>query len=585
MKNPIRHKALYLFTLLSFLAITAHAQEGEQIQAEYDVVEMPSHWVAEKPMGKGAGPVTDEMLRQSGSYKDKWLQYHGDDRGYRHSPIETITPDSIKKLKLAWLLPTGTMGQMEVSPVIYDGIIYVTTSYNRLFALESTTGKILWRYDHQNPSDLRLCCGPPNRGVAIHGNTVLMATLDAHLLAFDRRTGALQWDKTLADYDKGYSATSAPLIVKGMAVIGIAGGDFGVRGFFDAYDVETGKRVWRHYTVPKAGEAGVETWAGESWKTGGAPAWTTGLYDAETDTLFWTTGNPSPDWNGDSREGDNLYSDSLLAVEPETGKLKWHFQFTPHDLWDYDGNTHIFLMDFKHGNKVHKVVAQPNRNGYFYIIDRESGEFLRGNPYLEQVNWATLDEKGRPIVSPKALPTENPEERVCPSNAGGLNGAWTAAYNPDLGLAFIPAMEACSQFQKGMALYIEGLPFMGGTFIQVDGRNKVAYGDITAYNVASGEVAWRYHDQYPIAAGALSTAGGVVFSGSFTEALALDAKTGEKIWTFNLGAGIRSQPVAWQEDGKTYVAYGAGDSVSLTAMFGAPTEASDGGVFAVFVLE
>ena len=313
-------------TIITVLAMPVKSQ-GE-MQVEYDVVAMPSHWISPEPMGKGAGPVTDEMLRKSGSYTDKWLQYHGDDRGYRHSPIKALTPESLKNLKLAWLMPTGKLGQQEVSPVVYDGIIYVTTSYNRLFALESATGKVLWRYDHQNPADLRLCCGPPNRGVAIHGNTVLMATLDAQLLAFDRRTGALLWSRKMADYDKGYSATSAPLIVKGMAVIGIAGGEFGIRGFFDAYDVKTGELVWRHYTVPEADEPGVETWAGESWKTGGAPAWTTGLYDAETDTLFWTTGNPSPDWNGDSRKGDNLYSDSLLAVEPDTGKLKWHFQFT-----------------------------------------------------------------------------------------------------------------------------------------------------------------------------------------------------------------------------------------------------------------
>ncbi|MEJ2477586.1 MAG: PQQ-dependent dehydrogenase, methanol/ethanol family [Desulfobacterales bacterium] len=583
MSDPCKAIASSLAAIICLATVPATGQE--EMQVEYDVVEMPSHWVAPAPTGKGAGPVTEEMLRKSGSYTDKWLQYHGDDRGYRHSPIKALTPEKVKNLRLAGLLPTGTLGQQEVSPVVYDGIIYVTTSYNRLFALESATGKTLWRYDHQNPKDLRLCCGPPNRGVAIYGNTVLMATLDAHLLAFDRRTGALLWNRKMADYDKGYSATSAPLIVKGMAVIGIAGGEFGVRGFFDAYDVKTGELVWRHYTVPAAGEPGVETWAGESWKTGGAPAWTTGLYDAETDTLFWTTGNPSPDWNGDSRKGDNLYSNSLLAVEPETGKLKWHFQFTPHDLWDYDGNTHIFLLDFKQGNKVHKVVAQPNRNGYFYVIDRQSGEFLRGNAYLEQVNWATLDAKGRPIVSPHALPTESPTERVCPSNAGGINGAWTAAYNPDLNLAFIPAMEACSQFQKGLAIYMEGLPYTGGTFIQVDGRNKIAYGHITAYDVAKGEVSWRYHDPFPVSAGALSTAGGVVFSGSNSGAIALDARSGEKIWSFNLGAPIRSQPIAWQEDGKTYVAYGAGDSPSLAAMFGAPTHTSDGGLFAVFVLE
>jgi alcohol dehydrogenase (cytochrome c) len=582
MCTPITYR-YFLPLLLSFFASGTLADE---VQIEYDAVDIPTHWVAAKPGGNGLGPVTDKMLSQSGQLTDSWLQYHGGYDGFRHSMLTELTPDNVKKLEMAWVMPTGTKGQMSTSPVIYDGIIYVTTSYNRLFALESATGAILWRYDHPNPDDLRLCCGPANRGVAISGNTVLMATLDAKLVALDRTTGAMRWTRELAPYAKGYSSTSAPLIVKGMAVVGIAGGEFGIRGFVDAYKVSTGERIWRKYTVPQAGEPGVESWEGESWKTGGAPTWTTGLYDDDTDTLFWTTGNPSPDWNGDDREGDNLYSNSLLALKPDDGEMKWYFQFTPHDLWDFDGNTHIFLMDYVHKGKTHKVVAQPNRNGFFYIIDRENGEFLRGTRYVEQLNWASLDENGRPVVSPAALPQEKPTERVCPSNVGGLNGAWTAAYNPDLGLAYIPTFEACARFEKGLSIYMEGLPFLGGTYDQVDGKNNRAYGHLTAYDVAKGEVRWRYLDPHVMGAGALSTAGGVVFTGTAGgEAIALDAKTGEKIWQFNLGVPLRSQPVAWREGKKTYVAFGAGTEIGLSASFGTPTNVSDGGLFAVFVLD
>ncbi len=324
---------------------TIAPEDHEELSAELKVGDVATHWIAEQPADNGAGPVTGDMLADAASTRNQWLHYGGDYRGLRHSPLETLNPDSVKKLQVAWAFPTGTTGQFEVSPVIHDGVMFVTTSYNRLFALDAKDGTLLWRYDHEQPKNLRLCCGPVNRGVAIAGDKVLMGTLDARLIAFDRKTGNILWNTEVAPYTDGFSLTSAPLIVGDLAITGIAGGEYGTRGFFDAYNVNTGARVWRHYTVPADGEAGVETWAGDSYKRGGAPAWTTGVYDAETDTLFWTTGNPAPDWDGTVREGDNLYSDSLLAIDPKTGALKWHFQFTPHDVWDYDGNTHIFLVD------------------------------------------------------------------------------------------------------------------------------------------------------------------------------------------------------------------------------------------------
>jgi PQQ-dependent dehydrogenase (methanol/ethanol family) len=358
---------------------------------------LPTHWIASEPVGTAEGPVTAEMLRRPFEDRQRWLLYGGNYRNWRHSPLESLNPESVKDLRLAWAFPTGTTGQFEVSPVVYAGVMYVTASYNRLFALDARSGEVLWRYDRELPGDLRACCGPVNRGVAIAGDLVLMATLDAHLIGFDRRTGEIRWDTEIAPYAEGFAATSAPLVVDDLAIIGIGGGEYGVRGFFDAYDVSSGARVWRHFTVPAAGEPGVETWAGTSYETGGAPTWTQGAYDEATDTILWTTGNPSPDFNGDQRAGDNLYSNSILAVDRRTGKRKWHFQFTPHDIWDFDGNTQLFLVDVERDGETRKLIAQANRNGYYYLLDREDGRFLGATPYVEEINWATIDAQGRPV--------------------------------------------------------------------------------------------------------------------------------------------------------------------------------------------
>ena len=576
---------------IAFVAVLALGVSGsasgqeQQLSVEVELPPLPTHWVASEPVGNGAGPVSDAMLSEAPGDPSRWLLYGGDYRNYRHSPLESLNPASVKDLRVAWALPTGTTGQFEVSPVIYDGVMYVTTSYNRLFALDAKTGEMLWRYDHEQPPQLRLCCGPPNRGVAIAGDLVMMATLDAKLIAFQRRTGEIAWSVEIANFEDGYSATSAPLVVGDLAVIGIAGGEYGVRGFFDAYEVSTGKRVWRHYTVPAEGEPGVETWAGDSYRNGGSPAWTSGAYDVESDTLYWTTGNPSPDWNGDLRAGDNLFSNSLLAVEMKTGKRKWHFQFTPHDVWDYDGNTQIFLVDVERNGATVKAVAQANRNGYFYLIDRESGEFLLAEPYVEQVNWATIDDAGRPVVNPAALPTLEPTERVCPSNFGGMNGAWTGAYNPDLGLAYIPAVEACQLFAKGIVVFIKGIPYLGGLPETVDAMEGKAYGHLSAIDVATGKVRWRHRDAHPMMGGVLSTAGGVVFTGNLTgSALALDAETGEQLWSFRMGGGVRSQPVAYELDGQTYVAIGSGSFATLDAFAGGLETIPEGGHLFVFTV-
>lgn len=565
----------------------AAAQEGGGVNnAEVQLPPPPTAWYADKPVGTAAGPVTAAALAK-GTDGTNWLLYGGDYRNFRHSPVAGITPQSVKRLHVAWSAPTGTTGQFETSPVVYGGVMYITSSYNRLIALDAKTGQILWRYDVQLPGDLRLCCGPANRGVAIGGDHVMMATLHGHLIAFDRTTGKVAWDVTVADYKHGYSITAAPLVVGDIVYTGIAGGEFGAPGFIDAYELKTGKRVWRINTVPQAGEPGVETWAGESWKSGGSPTWTTGAYDAETNTLFWTVGNPSPDWNGDARAGDNLYSNSLLALDPATGKRKWHFQFTPHDVWDYDGNTQIFLVDTVFNGKPIKAIAQPNRNGYFYLLDRTTGRFLRASQYVEQLTWAKgVDAKGRPLVDPAAMPQENPTARVCPSNLGGMNGSWTGAFDPATGLIFAPSIEACQQYAKGVAVYVKGIPFMGGMPNTTDAKEGKAYGLLTAIDVATGKVKWRYRDARPMMAGVAASAGGVLFtSNQQGEALAFDQATGEKLWSFRMGGGGRGQPIIYQVDGVPYVAIPSGGWPGIDGFAGAASNLPEGGQLFVFRLD
>jgi alcohol dehydrogenase (cytochrome c) len=494
-------------------------------------------------------------------------------------------------LEFAWGFPSGTTGQFAVSPVVYDGIMYVTTSYNRLIALDATSGEMFWRYDHQLPADLRLCCGPANRGPSIHEDKILMATLDARILAFDRLSGELLWDTEIVEYFKGFSATSAPLIVKDLAIIGVGGGEFGVRGFFDAYDVNTGDRVWRHYTVPAEGEPGYETWSGNSYETGGAPAWTIGTYDPELDLVYWTTGNPAPDWNGDARLGDNLFSDSVLAINPNTGERVWYYQFTPHDVWDYDGNSHLFQAEMLVDGEPTKALVQANRNGFFYAINRENGEFIRATSYMEQLNWAeSMEADGRPVINIEAMPSEEPTMRVCPGALGGMNGSVAGSLNPELGFAFIPVIESCQLMQKGISMHVEGNLFTGGLPISVDGvedsqGNVPAYGHISAVDYHTGEVAWRYYDPQPMMAGTLSTAGGLVFTGSQTgHALGLDASTGEVLWRKRLGGGVRSQPIAYELNGEAYVAIASGNFQGIAAFAGADVSIPEGGQLYVFKL-
>ena len=531
-------------------------------------------------------PITHERLLKGTADPSAWLMYGGSYDSTRFSPLTDINRTNVKKLQAAWMFQTGVPAQFQASPVVADGIMYMTAAFNHVYAIQAETGEMLWRYDHPLPGDMRVCCGPSNRGVAISGDKVFMATLDARLVALQAQTGALVWQSEIDDYRKGYSATAAPLIVKDKVIVGIAGGEYGIRGYVDAYDVETGERRWRRHTTPGEGEPGSETWAGDSWKIGGGPTWITGSYDPEQDVIFWATGNPSPDWNGDVREGDNLYTDSVLALDPESGAIKWHFQFTPHDIWDYDGNTDLFLIDVERGGKTVKALAQPNRNGYLYVLDRTSGEFLHGSQYVEKLNWAKgLDEQGRPIVNPEYVPTKEAGKFICPGSVGGKNGSWTAAYSPITKYMYLPVVESCWQMIKGAATFIQGIPFWGGGPGKTEADDQSSYGHLSAVDVSSGAVKWRYKDDYPLVGGTMATAGGLVFTGDQKGyALAFDDTTGELLWKFQTGSTVRGQPATYKVNGRQYVAIPSGGGGLAVSLVGENPLASKGSTLFVFAL-
>ncbi len=530
--------------------------------------------------------ITQDHLLKGTDDPAYWLMYGGNYAGWRFSPLTDINRDNVKNMKAAWMFQTGIPAQMQASPIVADGILYLTAAYNHLFALNAVTGELLWRYEHKLPDDMRVCCGPSNKGAAIAGDKIFMATLDAHVVALNRKTGEVIWNTEMDRYSDGFSATVAPLVVRDNLIVGIAGGEYGVRGYIDSYDINTGERKWRRYTIPEAGEPGAETWAGDSWKHGGAPTWVTGSYDPDEDLLYWATGNTAPDWNGDVRKGDNLYADSVLALDPDTGEIKWYFQFTPHDIWDYDGNTDLFLVNIERSGETVKALAQPNRNGYMYVLDRTSGKYLHGTQYVDKLNWSKgLDESGRPIVDPQFVPTAEGKEFICPGSVGGKNGSYTAAYSPLTKLMYVPVVESCWQMQKSTSIFIKGIPFWGGGPGKTQGDDGSSYGHLSAIDPSTGEIKWRYQDEYPMMGGALTTAGGLVFSGNLEGyALAFDDSTGELLWKFQTGSSMRAQPITYKAEGRQYVAIPSGGGGLAVTLVGEPPLTSKGSALLVFAL-
>ena len=510
------------------------------------------------------GQVTNDQLLHAGEIASNWLQYSGTYDGHRYSTLSQISRDNVSNLAVQWIAQSPAQGPFESTPIVVDGIMYVTGQENTAFAVDARTGRKLWTYKRALPENIKACCGHVNRGFAMLGTRLFMATLDAHLIALDAPTGNLLWDVMAADYEKGYAFTVAPLVVKNKVIVGISGGEFGIRGFIDAYDVETGARAWRLYTIPAPGEPGSETWPdAASAARGGAPAWITGSYDAELNLLYWPTGNPSPSDDGSGRKGDNLYANCVLAINPDTGKLAWHFQFTPYDLHDWDATEVPVLVDTVLDGKTRKLLVHSDRNGFFYALDRTNGQFLFAKDYAGQ-NWAkAIGADGRPVLLPIAAPNEE-GVRTCPGAAGATN--WMSpTYSPQTGLFYVSVREQCDIFYAHPQKYVAGRLYIGSAYIQP--AKEKDWGAVRAIDPKSGEVKWEYKELSAPWAGNLSTAGGLVFTGDVEgNLIALDAATGQHLWHLPTGAGIWAAPITYSVTGKQYVVIASGTALIALAL-------------------
>jgi alcohol dehydrogenase (cytochrome c) len=497
---------------------------------------------------------------------ENWLSYNGDYTGRRYTGLSQIGIGNVGQLQAQWVFHAPNSNSLETTPVVVNGMMLVTSA-NDAFALDARTGRVIWHYSRPVTEDLvDDASSHHNRGVGIWHSRVYMETDNAHLLCLDGRSGHLLWDVSYAPPENGnYGATSAPLVVNGKVIVGTSGGDDGVRGFVAAFDAETGKRLWRFWTIPGPGEFGSASWPGEMYLRGGATTWMPGTYDAELNTLYWGTSNPAPDFDGGPRPGDDLYSDCVLALNADTGKLKWHFQFTPHDLFDYDSTETAVLVDANYKGHPRKLLLEANRNGFVYVLDRTNGRFLSAVPFVKKLNWAKgVDAKGRPIrtgVQPAAGGA-----LICPGYAGATNW-YSPSYNPATHLLYFQAFENCEkffskpqQFVPGREYYATGVKHASGEFGQ-----KI----LLAYNPETGQFAWRYPQTGSGrgSGGTMTTAGGLVFFGNDAEEFeAVDAKTGKSLWHFNVGQPVHASPMSYAVNGKQYVAIAAGSDVFAFAL-------------------
>ena len=509
--------------------------------------------------------VPYDRIVKAESEPNNWLTYAGSYKSQRYTQLDQINKQNVAQLKPLWVYQIRQAGIIEASPIVVDGVMYITEPPSTVTALDVRTGRPLWSWTPKIPDDVIIIGSPPvNRGVAILDNMVYVGTVAGHLAALDAKSGAVRWDIAVDDNKLGYYLTLAPLAIDGKIIVGVSGAEAGIRGFVDAYDAKTGKRVWRRHTIPGPGEPGFNTWGGDSWKTGGGSTWLTGSYDPELKTLYWVTGNPGPDWNGDDRPGDNLYTCSILALNPDDGSIKWHFQFTPHDTHDWDAVQNVVLFDAQVGGRMRKLVAQANRNGFYYVLDRTNGEFIAGAPFVKQT-WADgLDAKGRPKVKPGLEPTAE-GVLVFPSISGAANW-YSPSYSPKTGLFYQVAREWSTIFYKGEAVYKPGFGFTAGGGRTQNGDD--AWAAVRALDATTGKLKWEFKLLSPGFSSLLSTAGGLVFGGTDEgNFFALDADTGKPLWDTQLGANIRGIPVSFAIDGKQYVAIGAGFAMFV---FGLP---------------
>jgi len=517
-------------------------------------------------MAQGTPAITPQDIAEGLKDPGRWLTYGGDYGSQRYSPLTQITPANVNRLVPQWTFQTGTTGAFQTTPLLIDGVLYVTGFNNNAWAVDARSGRQIWRYRRDIPSDLHNCCGAVNRGFAVLGDRLFMTTIDAHLVALDMKTGSLLYDVELADYKVGYSATVAPLAVKDKIIIGIAGAEFGIRGFIDAYDPLTGKRDWRFWTVAGPGDPGFSSWPqnSDAYKRGGGSIWVTGSYDPEQNLVFFGTGNPGPDYYSQNREGDNLYTASLVALDADTGKAKWHYQFTPHDVHDWDSTQVPVLADLPINGQTRKVVMFANRNGFFYTIDRVTGKIIVAKPFVE-TTWAKeIGPTGRPVLLPGNIPDEN-GTKTCPDLGGGTN-YMSPSYDPSTRTFFVTARETCATYYSWEQPFQPGVQWESGATQRP--RGQVNFGALRAIDPATGERKWEFRYPTVSSSGVLSTASGLVFNADGDgNILAFDSRTGKNLWHYQTGSGIRATAgTTYMLDGKQYLLVPSGSTLVAFAL-------------------
>ena len=507
-------------------------------------------------------PITSSRILNQPAEPDNWLTYSGTLDGQRFSRLDQITPENVARLKLAWVYQGSSHDhRVQATPIVADGVLVTTEPPGTVLALDAESGRVLWGYNRKLPDDLRLCCGAVNRGVAVANSSVFVGTLDAHLVALDIRSGQVIWDVETAIHSDGYSKTAAPLVVNNMVINGVAGGEFGIRGFIDAYDVKTGNKKWRFYTVPAQENSGPDTWLGDSWRTGGGPTWMTGSYDIETNLIYWGVGNPSPDFNNAKRKGENLYTNSVVALDADTGTLSWSFQFTPDDVHDYDANSVPVVAELLINGKTTKVVMIATKNGFFYVLDAISGKFISAMEISRQT-WALgIDADGRPIRDPSAMPKPT-GTRVYPGAGGGANW-WPPSFNPDLDVLYLPVNENGAIFFSSDQSLQPGALWLGGSTTYIPKVTR--FSELRAIDPEKSEVLWERRGVLG-AGGTFSTATGLVFWGNSNYLLALDSVSGDVLWKANVGGQIAAAPMTYSVNGKQHVAVSAGRGLFVFAL-------------------
>ena len=526
--------------------------------------------LAAKPQDKAAMAIsasidvrpTDLLAQPVGA---NWTSYNGDYTGRRFSSLTQITPANVEQLRAQWVFHLREGSALEVTPVVVSGVMFVTSA-NDAFALDARTGRLIWHYARPVTEGLIDDASQHhNRGVAVWRSRVYLETDNAHLLCLDVRSGHLLWDVPYAEGNKNYGATSAPLVVKDKVLVGTSGGDDGVRGFVAAFDAETGKEAWRFWTIPGPGEFGSSSWPGDMYLRGGATTWMPGTYDPELNLIYWTTSNPAPDFDGGPRPGDDLYTDCVLALNPETGKLVWYFQFTPHDLYDFDATETPVLVNATINGEPRKLIVQANRNGFLYVLDRTNGKFLSAAQFAKQMNWAkSIDTQGRPIRTGVQASADGTV--VCPGFAGATNW-YSPTYNPETHMFYFMTLESCQTFFLKPEEFAEGRGYYATGARHAPGTNNQKF--LLAYNLDTQSFQWRYPQvgEGRSSGGVMNTASGLLFFGDDAETFeALDAKSGKPLWHFTTGQSIHASPMSYGVLGKQYVAIAAGSDIFSFAL-------------------